>query len=121
MTALRQQTHDLLESMPESDLCRVVDILEAFKRNENHLRSMEHTKNPFDFSKYMGRGEKMFDPADGVESYIGDSRADRELSETKDETTFVASRFGVAAGKFVAPDDIDFANDEIADLFEGNL
>ena len=48
---------------------------------------------------------------------------DNENSEknvaVKDE--FIASRFGVAKGKFVVPDDIDVDNDEIAKLFEGDI
>lgn len=34
---------------------------------------------------------------------------------------YVASRFGVAKGKLAVPEDIDSANDEIAELFEGNV
>ncbi len=83
MTALRQQAYDLLDKVPEKDLCLVVDILEAFNRNE--------------------RGSRII-------------HVPQEVKEN-----FVASRFGVAAGKFVAPDDIDAANDEIINLFEGNV
>ena len=39
----------------------------------------------------------------------------------KNDEGFVASRFGVAKGKFVSPDDIDSANDEIAEMFEGRI
>ena len=33
---------------------------------------------------------------------------------------FIASRFGVAKGKLVIPDNIDADNDEIARMFEGD-
>ena len=52
MTALRQQAYDLLDAMPDGDLCLVVDILEALKRNKHNPRSMILKKKPFDFSKY---------------------------------------------------------------------
>ena len=44
-------------------------------------------------------------------------------AKANDETdnNFVASRFGVAKGKFTVPDDIDVDNAEIAKLFEGDI
>ena len=77
MTALRQQAYDLLDAMPDGDLCLVVDILEALKRNKHNPRSVEHKKKPFDFSKYMGRGEKMFASTEEIDNYLKESRSDR--------------------------------------------
>ena len=77
MTALRQHAYHLLEAMPEGDLCLVVDILEAFKRNKNTPRSAELQKKPFDFSKYMGRGEKLFESTEAIHDYIKESRSER--------------------------------------------
>ncbi|MBQ7478476.1 MAG: hypothetical protein IJT01_06215 [Selenomonadaceae bacterium] len=45
---------------------------------------------------------------------------DATTQETPKEE-FVASRFGVAKGKFTVPDDIDVDNDEIAKMFEGDI
>ena len=44
-----------------------------------------------------------------------------ETGRETQQDEFVASRFGVAKGKFVVPDDIDVDNDEIAKMFEGSL
>ena len=77
MTALRQQAYDLLDAMPDGDLCLVVDILEALKRNKHNPRSVEHKKKPFDFSKSMGRGEKMFASTEEIDNYLKESRSDR--------------------------------------------
>ena len=35
----------------------------------------------------------------------------------KNKSDFTSSRFGVAKGKFIPPDDIDATNDEIAEMF----
>jgi len=48
-----------------------------------------------------------------------DSNVSANLEKNKEH--FVDSRFGVAKGKFVVPDDIDSENEEIARLFEGSL
>lgn len=44
-----------------------------------------------------------------------------ETGRETQQDEFVASRFGVAKGKFVVPDDIDVDNDEIEKMFEGSL
>ena len=44
-----------------------------------------------------------------------------ETVQEKPKNKFVASRFGVAKGKFDVPDDIDEDNAEIAAMFEGNI
>ena len=62
-----------------------------------------------EFAKYMGRGEKMFATTEDIDNYIRESRADRNLPLRDEKETMVASRFGVAKGKFEAPDDIDKA------------
>ena len=76
MTALRQQAYDLLDAMPDGDLCLVVDILEALKRNKTNPRSVKPRKT-FDFSKYMGLGEKMFANTEEIDNYLKESRSDR--------------------------------------------
>lgn len=77
MTALRQQAYDLLDAMPDGDLCLVVDILEALKRNKRNPRSVKPRKKPFDFSKYMGRGENLFVSTEEIDNYLKESRSDR--------------------------------------------
>ena len=44
-----------------------------------------------------------------------------EAVQKSSDDEFVASRFGVAKGKFVVPDDIDVDNDEIVKMFEGDV
>ena len=46
-------------------------------------------------------------------------KSDEYVPKKKKE--FAAYRFGVAKGKFEVPDDIDFCNDEIAAMFEGDI
>ena len=41
-----------------------------------------------------------------------------ETGQERPKNKFVASRFGVAKGKFDIPDDIDVENDEIITMFE---
>ncbi len=77
MTALRQRAHDLRNTMPDGDLYLVVDILEALKRNGRNPRRMETRNKPFDFSKYMGRGEKLFESTEEIDTYMKESRSDR--------------------------------------------
>lgn len=77
MMALRQQAYDLLNTMPDGDLYLVIDILEALKRNGRNPRRTGNRKAPFDFSKYMGRGEKMFESTEAIDDYIKESRSDR--------------------------------------------
>ena len=42
------------------------------------------------------------------------------LGEKKEEKPNVARRFGIAKGELHYPDDIDFCNDEIAEMFGVN-
>lgn len=46
-------------------------------------------------------------------------KADEPVQKKK--KGFAAYRFGAAKGKFEVPDDIDFCNDEIAAMFEGDI
>lgn len=77
MTALRRQAYDLLDAMPEGQLVLIVDILKAFQRNEIAPRGIKGNSRAVDFSKYMGRGKKMFSTTEDVDNYIRESRNDR--------------------------------------------
>ena len=77
MTALRQQAYRLLDALPEEKLFLVIDILQAFKHYEEHPRDTDAKTHPLDFSKYMGRGEKMFPTTAAIDGYIRESRNDR--------------------------------------------
>lgn len=77
MTALRQQAYDLLDAMPEGKLCLIVDILEAFKRNDIMPDNTATSVKPIDFSKYMGRGKKMFASTEEIDNYMRESRDER--------------------------------------------
>lgn len=77
MTALRQQAYDLLDAMPEGKLCLIVDILEAFKRNDIMPDNTATSVKPIDFSKYMGRGKKMFSSTEEIDNYMRESRDER--------------------------------------------
>ena len=63
--------------MPDEKLSLIVDILQAFKRNENLQRKEESANRNIDFSKYMGRGRKMFADTEAIENYLKESRDDR--------------------------------------------
>ena len=77
MTALRQQAYDLLDSMPEGKLCLIIDILQAFKRNDIMPDNNATNVNPIDFSKYMGRGKKIFASTEEIDDYLRASRDER--------------------------------------------
>ena len=77
MIAIRQQAHQLIDAIPDEKLSLIVDILQAFKRNENIQRKEESINRNIDFSKYMGRGRKMFSDTEAIENYIRESRDDR--------------------------------------------
>ncbi len=77
MLAIRQQAYQLIDAMPDEKLSLIVDILQAFKRNENLQRKEESANRNIDFSKYMGRGRKMFADTEAIENYLKESRDDR--------------------------------------------
>ena len=77
MTALRRQAYDLLDTMPEGQMVLIVDILKAFQRNEVMPRNLEPAPKSIDFSKYIGRGKKMFASTEEIDNYIKESRNDR--------------------------------------------
>lgn len=77
MIAIRQQVYQLIDAIPDEKLSLIVDILQAFKRNENIQRKEESINRNIDFSKYMGRGRKMFADTEAIENYIRESRDDR--------------------------------------------
>ncbi|MBQ9616392.1 MAG: hypothetical protein IJR38_08670 [Selenomonadaceae bacterium] len=77
MIAIRQQAYQLIDAIPDEKLSLIVDILQAFKRNENIQRKEESINRNIDFSKYMGRGRKMFADTEAIENYIRESRDDR--------------------------------------------
>ena len=77
MIAIRQQAYQLIDAMPDEKLYLIVDILQAFKRNENLQRKEESVNRDIDFSKYMGRGKKMFADTEAIENYLKESRDDR--------------------------------------------
>ena len=77
MIAIRQQAYQLIDAMPDEKLYLIVDILQAFKRNENLQRKEESVNRNIDFSKYMGRGKKMFADTEAIENYLKESRDDR--------------------------------------------
>lgn len=77
MIAIRQQAYQLIDTMPDEKLSLIVDILQAFKRNENIQHKKESANHNIDFSKYMGRGRKMFADTAAIENYLKESRDDR--------------------------------------------
>ena len=77
MIAIRQQAYQLIDAISDEKLSLIVDILQAFKRNENIQRKEESINRNIDFSKYMGRGRKMFADTEAIENYIRESRDDR--------------------------------------------
>ena len=77
MIAIRQQAYQLIDAIPDEKLSLIVDIFQAFKRNENIQRKEESINRNIDFSKYMGRGRKMFADTEAIENYIRESRDDR--------------------------------------------
>jgi len=77
LLAIRQQAYQLIDAMPDEKLSLIVDILQAFKRNENLQRKEESANRNIDFSKYMGRGRKMFADTEAIENYLKESRDDR--------------------------------------------
>ena len=77
MIAIRQQAYQLIDAMPDEKLYLIVDILQAFKRNEDLQRKEESVNRDIDFSKYMGRGKKMFADTEAIENYLKESRDDR--------------------------------------------
>jgi len=77
LIAIRQQAYQLIDAIPDEKLSLIVDILQAFKRNENIQRKEESINRNIDFSKYMGRGRKMFADTEAIENYIRESRDDR--------------------------------------------
>ncbi len=77
MIAIRQQAYQLIDAMPDEKLSLIVDILQAFKRNENVHSKEKSVNRTIDFSKYMGRGDKMFADTESIENYLKESRDDR--------------------------------------------
>ena len=77
MIAIRQQAYQLIDAMPDEKLTLIVDILQAFKRTENIERKEESANRDINFSKYMGRGKKMFADTEAIENYLKESRNDR--------------------------------------------
>lgn len=76
MIAARQQAYNIIEMMPEEKLPLIVDILLAFQRSETLQREVKASA-PVDFSKYMGRGRKMFADTAAINNYIKESRDER--------------------------------------------
>ena len=77
MIAARQQAYNIIEMMPEEKLPLIVDILLAFQRSEMNVKREEKASSPVDFSKYMGRGRKMFADTAAINNYIKESRDER--------------------------------------------
>ena len=77
MIAARQQAYNIIEMMPEEKLPLIVDILLAFQRSEMNVKREKKASSPVDFSKYMGRGRKMFADTAAINNYIKESRDER--------------------------------------------
>lgn len=77
MIAARQQAYNIIDVMPDEKLPLIVDILLAFQRSEKIVQRETKATSPTDFSKYMGRGRKMFADTAAINNYIKESRDER--------------------------------------------
>ena len=77
MIATRQQAYNIIDVMPDEKIPLIVDILLAFQRSENISHREAKETRPVDFSKYMGRGRKMFADTAAINNYIKESRDER--------------------------------------------
>lgn len=77
MIAARQQAYSIIEVLPDEKLPLIVDILLAFQRSEMVVQKNAKAAYPVDFSKYMGRGGKMFADTAAADNYIKESRDER--------------------------------------------
>ena len=95
MIAIRQQAYQLIDAIPDEKLSLIVDILQAFKRNENIQRKEESINRNIDFSKYMGRGRKMFADTEAITKIIIQDKENRkiELSKKEDSIWLVNSKY----------------------------
>ena len=77
MIATRQQAYNIIDVMPDEKIPLIVDILLAFQRSEMIVQREAKVSSPVDFSKYMGRGRKMFADTAAINNYIKESRDER--------------------------------------------
>ena len=77
MIGTRQQAYNIIDVMPDEKIPIIVDILLAFQRSEMIVKREEKASSPVDFSKYMGRGKKMFADTAAINNYIKESRDER--------------------------------------------
>lgn len=74
MTDLRQQAIDLIETMPEENLLLIVGMLRGAQKISEEFPPI---KKEIDFSKYRGRGKKMFKSTEEIDNYVKELRDDR--------------------------------------------
>ncbi len=77
MITARQQAYNIIEVMPDEKLPLIVDILLAFQRSEMIVQRETKATSTVDFSKYMGRGRKMFVDTAAINNYLKESRDER--------------------------------------------
>ena len=74
MTDLRQEAMNLIETLPEENLLIIVGMLRGVQEISAELPK---PKKEIDFSKYRGRGKKMFKNTEEIDNYIKELRDDR--------------------------------------------
>lgn len=74
MENLRQQAINLIEAMPEENLLLIVGMLRGVQEVSEEFPKV---RKEIDFSKYRGRGKKMFKNTEEIDNYIKELRDDR--------------------------------------------